>query len=94
MNQRLSLRAASRVEARLQVLGAGHAPMPCAVEFMAGGRVRASAAHPVSAGAPVMLEMQERWLTSEVVSCRPMLEGYALSLHLHGDGGSGRGEGI
>jgi hypothetical protein len=68
--------------------------MPCAVEFMAGGRVRASAAHPVSAGAPVMLEMQERWLTSEVVSCRPMLEGYALSLHLHGDGGSGRGEGI
>lgn len=68
--------------------------MPCVVESMAGGLVRALAAHPVSAGAPVMLEVHERWLTGEVVSCRPLLEGYALSLHLHGHGSLERGERI
>jgi len=94
VNQRQNPRTSHRVEGRLQVLGAGQAPMPCVVESMAGGGVRASAAHPVSAGAPVMLEMHERWLTGEVVSCRPLLEGYVLSLHLHGDGSSGSGEGI
>lgn len=94
MNDRQIPRASNRFEGRLQVLGAGHAPMPCLVEFTAGGSARTLAPRPVSAGAPVMLEMKERWLTAEVVSCRPLLEGYALSLHLHGVGGSERGEGI
>lgn len=94
MNKRQNLRASNRVEGRLQVLGIGQGPMPCTVEFMEGGSVRALAEQPASAGAPIMLEVHEQWLTGEVVSCRPLLEGYALSLHLHGDDGLERGERI
>jgi hypothetical protein len=86
VNERQNARPSDRFQGRLQVLGDGQAPMPCVVEFVAGGRVRAVAGHPVRVGVPVMLDMQDRWLTAEVVSCRPLLEGYALSLHLHGDG--------